>query len=119
MVRKATLLPLEAKEVEWVRYTGDNFDEIEHFINKSKTNYDIGDKFYRSTKGDDEIYWKDHGFIRKGDFVVAGMEPGKYRKTSPDGLAIISWKTFPHMISEEIPIYLDEYREWLQNLTED
>lgn len=112
MTRKATLLPVEAKEVEWVRYTGDNFDEIEQFINRSKTKYSISNKFYISIEEDKEIYWKEHGFIRVGDFVVLGME--HYMNVSYDGFAIISWKVFPQMISEEIPVYLDNYKEWLQ-----
>ena len=108
MVRKATLLPVEAKEVEWVRYTGDNSDEIRRFINDRS----VGNKFYMSIEGDKEIYWKEHGVIRAGDFVVAGMG---HHETLYDGITVISWKIFPRMISEEIPVYLNKYKEWLQS----
>lgn len=102
MIRKSTLLPVEAKEVEWVRYTGENFEEIKQFINRSKTKFSSSEKFYISTE-DKEIYWKEHGYIRVGDFVVIGM--------SNYGFSIISWKEFPRMINEEIPVFLDEYKK--------
>lgn len=112
MIRKATVLPVEAKEVEWIRYTGENFSEIEEFINRTKTQYSQKEKFYISTGEDKEIYWKEHGFIRVGDFIVLGLE--HHSKTTWDGFAIISWKEFPRMVSEDIPVFLDEYREWLK-----
>lgn len=109
MIRKATLLPVDSKEVEWVRYTGDNFQEIKQFVNRNKTKFENNEKFYIS-EDDGEIYWKEHGFIRVGDFVVLGMDG--YKTASFDGHAIISWKLFPRMISEEIPVFLDEYKKW-------
>lgn len=113
MIRKATVLPVEAKEVEWIRYTGENFSEIEEFINRTKTQYSQKDKFYISTGEDKEIYWKEHGFISVGDFVVLGLE--YHLNTKWDGFAIVSWKEFPRMINEEIPVFLDEYKEWLKS----
>jgi hypothetical protein len=109
MVRKAILLPVESKEVEWVRYTGDNFEEIQNFVNKNKTRYSNSNKFYLSPDDDKEIYWKEHGFIGLGDFVVFGIGVGNHLNVKSDGFAIISWKLFPRMIKEDIPIYLDEY----------
>lgn len=119
MIRKATILPVEAKEVEWVRYTGDNFKEIEQFINAKKTDFTKKEKFYLALDGSEDIYWKEHGYIRVGDFVVVGMDG--YKTASFDGYAVISWKVFPRMISEDIPLYLDEYKEWSKrnNKTED
>lgn len=111
MTRKATLLPTKPKEVEWVRYTGDNFNEVEEFVNRIATIYSNKPKFYISTGEDKEIYWKEHGFVRVGDFVVLGLED--HPNIKYDRLAIISWKEFPRMVSENIPVFLDEYKEWL------
>jgi len=116
MTRKATLLPIKEKEVEWIRYTGDNFNQIEQFINRKKTKFSQKEKFYISVD-DKEIYWKEHGYIRVGDFVVFGMD--RYKFASFDGWAVISWKEFPRMIKEKVPVYLDEYTEWEKNNSND
>ena len=109
MIRKATLLPVESREVEWVRYTGENFEEIRQFINRSKIKFSCSEKFYISPEEDKEIYWKEHGFIRVGDFIVLGM--------SNYGFSIISWKVFPRMINEKIPVFLDEYKKWEEDIS--
>ena len=98
MIRKATLLPVEAKEVEWIRYTGDNIEEIKQFINRNKQDWSPKEKLYISDE-DKEIYWPSHGLIGIGDFVVVGMAGHKFANF--DGWAIVSWKVFP--TSEPLP----------------
>ena len=105
LARKATLKPVEVKEVKWIRYTGDNFDEVEQFVNEVKVFPKENHYFYLSTNGDKEIYWKEHGFIRKGDFVVLCNRHYLF-EAKWDDFAIVSWKDFPRMVNEDIPIYM-------------
>ena len=101
---KATLLPISEREVEWVRYTGDNLEEIKTFckiLHKDK-------KLFIDTDESKTLYWENIGTIRIGDFVVKGELYGHSWKTD----WIVSWKTFPRMIKEEIPVFMDEYYKW-------
>jgi len=100
-MREATLLPIPEQTVEWVRYMGDNLDEIKEFCN--------GQKIYLATDDSKELFMKEHGYIRVGDFVIYGYVNNYYYAKH---YKIVSWKDFPRMIKEEIPVYLEEYREW-------
>ena len=112
MIRTATLLPVKPTEVQWIRYTGDNFAEIEDFIAKTKRFGKTEYEFYLATDESKTIYWAEHGKIKIGDFIVIGA--ANHSNTKWDGYAIIAWKDFPRIINEDIPVYMDEYLQWLE-----
>ena len=104
-MREATLLPIPEQTVNWVRYTGDNLDEIKDFCK------DI--KIYLATDDSRELYMHEYGRIRVGDFIIYGYIDNYYYMKH---YKIVSWKSFPNMVKEEIPVFLDEYRKWEEEI---
>lgn len=110
--RKAHLLPISEQEVTWFRYTGD-VNELEQFVNNTTRFKNERHEFYLATNNSKEVYWKEHGFIKDGDFVIANSP--KYLQPKYDGFAIVCWKDFPRMTVEDIPLHTGpEYDKWLE-----
>ena len=101
---KATLLPIPEKEVDWIRYTGENLEEVKEFCKKIHKDK----KIFIDTGESKTLYWETVGIIRIGDFVVYGYIEQNFYKHE----RIISWKTFPRMIKEEIPVFMNDYLKW-------
>jgi hypothetical protein len=99
----ATLLPMPEEKVEWIRYTGENLEEVKAFCKMLHNNK----KLFIATDESKTLYWENIGTIRLGDFVVKGYLDRYGWKTDH----IVSWKVFPRMIKEAIPVFLDEYRK--------
>jgi len=106
-MNKATLFPLPEKEVEWVRYMEENLEEVTAFCKEL-----LPDKrVFLDTGTSQALYWESKGIVRVGDFIVKGTLHGNPWVHEH----IVSWKDFPYMVKEDIPVMFDEFREWQRN----
>ena len=91
--KKATLPALDELEINYVKWTGNNFNEVRDFVEHfKKYKQDIHDIYVCVTREDvPSLYISGIGEVRMGDYIVAGNERFNWGK-----LYVSSYKDLPY-----------------------
>lgn len=95
--KKATLPALDELEINYVKWTGNNFNEIRDFVEHFKiSKLDIHDIYVCVTRENvPKLYIDGIGEVRAGDYIVSGNTRRNYGYNK---LYVSSYKNLPHEV---------------------
>lgn len=93
--KKAVLPPLKSLEINYVKWTGNNFEEVRDFVENFKVyKQDTHDIYVCVTREDvPKLYIDGIGEVRAGDYIVSGNTRRNYGYNK---LYVSSYKDLPY-----------------------
>lgn len=98
--KKAILPPLKALEINYVKWTGNNFEEVHDFVENFKVyKQDCHDIYICVTgEGVPKLYIEGIGEVRVGDYIVSGNTRRNYGYNK---LYVSSYKDLPYEVESD------------------